>query len=652
MKRSSSLLTAPLVHASAVRVRRSFIPAIIWLFVLLLMVSQAFAQARPVLLTDRNNFLDLAPAIEYLSAPVTMDFEEAASERRQEEWRPNTRTTLNLGSEPQGAWVRFRIRKDTHFNQAWLLVFDWPMLDQVDVRIHDEDTNSWSKVLTAGDTVSLSKWPIPARELVFPLDLENSKRVTVYARIRASEHMILPLQLMTEKAFQQDQVWDTLLLGALYGSLLVMLLYNASLFIFTRDKSYLWYVTYLASSLWYVLCLSGHGFVYIWGEWSTISGRFFQLSACTTFLSSAIFVRVFLNVPRYQRLTIINNLVITYWGVATTVALLFPDHIRYLFPDILGFVSCVLALTVTVSIWRKKNPSARYFTIAWLWLILATIYITLCLEGVLPLSRFSYYTQFSGFVFEFLLLSIALAERINRERAQRLISQKIALDASEEVAQKRLQIVHVQEELLKTQRRANEDLERRVLQRTQELETANRKLVQLSNTDPLTKLYNRRHLDEIFAQQVITAAAQEAYLTIMMLDIDHFKHINDTYGHTIGDECIAALGESLKCLTRRQGEYAARFGGEEFILLFTTLTPSTAPVVAEEVRLMASNLGIQVESHTVQFTVSIGVVCRLARLGQTRVSLSKAADDALYLAKQAGRNQVKVASMEQDDQQI
>ncbi|GGM19520.1 deoxynucleoside kinase [Pseudomonas asuensis] len=642
MKRFNSSITAP----PARRAWRRLL-ALGILLSAVVMVSQAFAQAKSVVLTDHEGSFDLAPSIEYLLTDADIDFEEAASAERQHEWQVNTKTTLNLGSVPHGAWIRFKLRKESRVDETWLLIFNWPMLDRVDLKIQYEDTNTWSEVLTAGDTVPLSSWPVRSRELVFPLALENTTDVTVYAHVRASEHMILPLQLMTEKALQQDQTRDTLLLGSLYGSLLVMLLYNASLFIFTRDKSYLWYVTYLASSLWYVLGLSGHGFLYLWGEWPLISGRFYQLSACTTFLTSALFIRNFLKVHLYPRLIIITNLVITYWVMATVVALFFPDHIRYLFPDILGFVSCLLALSVTVSIWRKNNPSAKYFTIAWLWLILTTIYMTLCLEGVFPLSTFSYYVQFSGFAFEFLLLSIALAERINRERAQRLISQKVALEASEEVAQKRLEIVHVQEELLDMQRRANEDLELRVFQRTQELEMANRKLVHLSNTDSLTQLYNRRYFDEIFVQEAITAAAQGIYLTVMMIDIDHFKRINDTYGHTVGDECIAALGEGLKGLTRRQGEYAARFGGEEFILLYTTLTPCTATAMAENVRLMASSLQVTVKGHSLGFTVSIGVICRLVRSEETRVSFSKAADDALYRAKQAGRNQVAVVNTEE-----
>jgi diguanylate cyclase (GGDEF)-like protein len=182
------------------------------------------------------------------------------------------------------------------------------------------------------------------------------------------------------------------------------------------------------------------------------------------------------------------------------------------------------------------------------------------------------------------------------------------------------------------------NLEDRVLQRTLELLMANTKLEQLATTDPLTGIANRRKMTEQIGAELERARRFGHPLSLLMVDIDHFKRINDTYGHEVGDQAIVAtsklLTESLRAI-----DLAARFGGEEFVVLMPETEEFVAAVAAERLRDAAGTLRVRAEDGTeVALTISIGVTSVLA--ADTPSTLLMRADKALYRAKREGRNRV------------
>jgi diguanylate cyclase len=230
--------------------------------------------------------------------------------------------------------------------------------------------------------------------------------------------------------------------------------------------------------------------------------------------------------------------------------------------------------------------------------------------------------QLGGFLLEFLLLSIALAERINREKSSRMQAQAA---------------------LLSIQEKTNKLLEERVASRTQALEQVNRELVQLSNTDPLTGLNNRRGFEERLHLIIERGRAEGIYIAFLMIDIDYFKRINDAHGHSFGDECLALLGQTLAKFTRRDSEFAARIGGEEFAAALYGVHADNALAVAEQIRAEIAELVVSDTTSMVRFTVSIGVAAWVPGCSDSKITFAKAADEALYLAKARGRNQVCLA---------
>lgn len=198
------------------------------------------------------------------------------------------------------------------------------------------------------------------------------------------------------------------------------------------------------------------------------------------------------------------------------------------------------------------------------------------------------------------------------------------------------------EQLLAKYQEISEALEERVKERTQELELVNRQLQQLSRTDGLTGLANRRYFEEILEREWATALRSELCLTIIMLDIDHFKDFNDRYGHQAGDQCLRDVSRALESHLRRGDDLAARYGGEEFIAILQDTGPERAMAVAENLRHAVSDLAIEHQDSPWQrITVSVGLAIR--EPGDDTLDsfgLIRNADNALYKSKQDGRNRV------------
>ena len=164
--------------------------------------------------------------------------------------------------------------------------------------------------------------------------------------------------------------------------------------------------------------------------------------------------------------------------------------------------------------------------------------------------------------------------------------------------------------------------------------------VMLASTDPMTKLYNRRYFSRIAQHALALAKREVESLSVIMLDIDHFKHINDTNGHQVGDQVIILLAETITAHLRKS-DFAARFGGEEFVILLPSTSLSNAQSMAEKLRKEVETLTLKLAEGTeVHFTISLGV-STVEIMTETSVEPAlKRADDAMYLAKEAGRNRV------------
>ena len=230
-----------------------------------------------------------------------------------------------------------------------------------------------------------------------------------------------------------------------------------------------------------------------------------------------------------------------------------------------------------------------------------------------------------GSVIEMVLLSYALADRFNR----------------------------LKNENIKVQEEASATLEINVAQRTRELadtlvklENANSRLEASVLRDPLTNIYNRRHFNFVLDETLAEAKASQTPLSLLMIDIDHFKNINDTRGHLMGDDVIISVAKTLEACCAGSASIPARFGGEEFVILLPDFSQQEAYEVAEKIRLSVQGLDFNENagSQSLNVTVSIGVSSFVGDINShdTALKLIDRADQALYSAKASGRNQCQL----------
>ncbi|MFI0473729.1 diguanylate cyclase domain-containing protein [Halomonas sp. HMF6819] len=560
----------------------------------------------------------LTDELEYRVDTDAHRFFDAADAARAATWHRNQKPTLNLGSEPNGAWVRFRVDNTTSAPLQRLLLIGWNY-NLVEAWVLDRTSGQWSPSVRTGNFVEPARRDVASPLLALPITLPSGQ-ADVYLRLETQLPLILPLRMVDLKTFNREALYDYLSMGAFFGAMLVMMLYSASLFVFIRDSSYIYYCCYLAAATLYVGSTYNYGSYFFWFEWKWLNARVGFLSVGLTFLAAGLFERQFLNIKREGAWLLgAANLLILYWFCVVLAALLFPNHVHELFIEEAGALSCVVALAVAFIVWQRGNVSAGYYFIAWTCLMTSTFFLVLATGGVIPMNTSIRSAQLLGFILEFLLLSIALAERISREKASRLEAQNA---------------------LLAVQEQNNKVLEKQVALRTRQLEKANRELLKLSSTDPLTQLDNRRGFEEKFIGALQRSLEKSAPLAFVMIDIDHFKAINDTHGHNVGDECLARVGKTLGSYCQGDATFAGRLGGEEFAIVFDDLSIAKAEAMAERIRTAIADLTVATAREEIQLTVSIGVATGLAHIDDRMPAFAEAADKALYQAKKQGRNRV------------
>ncbi len=172
------------------------------------------------------------------------------------------------------------------------------------------------------------------------------------------------------------------------------------------------------------------------------------------------------------------------------------------------------------------------------------------------------------------------------------------------------------------------------------LKLKTREIEKISRVDMLTGLYNRRYFDEIFNIQWKAAVRGSTLFTIIIADIDHFKIVNDTYGHLAGDAYLEKISGVFSDIFQRDTDFVARYGGEEFVFLLQNRDKEDTIELAEKIRAKIEKMTLIHYNHKIQATLSLGISSCTPQPDDNREHLFKKADNALYRAKNNGRNQV------------
>lgn len=593
----------------------SLFPKLSWpLLAVLFCLYSATGLASPFWTSVTQGKIELGDGIEYLEDPggkLTL-----AQVQQRNDWDINHDSTFSKGYNASAWWLKFTIHNAERHNN-WLLEIAYPVLDHIQLYVLSEDGRRQEFVM--GDKQPFWSRPLQHHNFLVPLNLPETGNAVLYLRVQTTSSVQVPLNLWDEQAFHTLQIGPTIMHGIYYGGLLIIALYNLLIYFVLGERAYLYYVSYIVCLGLFVSGLHGWSFMFLWPnatQWNDQSILVF-LAGCLLF--AVLFTRRFLAGEKpfqpWANWLFFLYIVICLLAMVGVFVASYTLVISILVPATIA--SCLLGLVVGIVACFEGRASAPYYTLAWTMLFIGGIVIALNKANVLPSNIFTEYALLIGSLLEVLLLSFALAERINQERSLRIEAQTMALV---------------------TQKQANEALEEKVAERTLELEQANRKLQELSDTDQLTGLKNRRYLNQFLEDEFSRSSRYSHSIAILMIDIDHFKSVNDNYGHLSGDRCLKAVAEQIRLSNREPTDLVARYGGEEFCFVLPETDSQGARVVAERILQQVENTVVTLKNGSLRVTCSIGLYAAVPESAKDVNLFIDRADEALYHSKQNGRN--------------
>lgn len=546
-------------------------------------------------------------------------------------WQQNDSDSFSHGYTKANWWLRFTVGNASGQTSRLLVELAYPVLDDVEVWVLGSD-QTLKAHYRLGDKQLFHSRPLQHRFFLVPLELPPAGEHTVVLRLKTTSSMQAPLTLWDERDYHEQDQRVLLAEGLFFGGMGLMVLYSIFVFIALRDRVYFYYVMFVFSMLGFLGSLKGLSFQFLWPRATEWNDRVLIVSLASLIAFGGLFTLRFLRIreflPRLYRPTI--GLVLLA-GLTVVLAFFLGYGVLMQPLIIISALSCLVLLVVGAWRWHQGDRSARFYSIAWGSMLLGGVVLALNKFQLLPLNFLTENAMQMGVAAEVILLSLAIVDRINEDRRLRFQAQQDML-ASERRANE------AQYKALVAEREANELLEHRVHERTEALQIANRKLEELSTSDQLTGLRNRRYLDRALQEECCRCQRYQHPLAVLLLDIDHFKRFNDEFGHDVGDECLRRVGAVLAMEMRTPIDHVARYGGEEFCVVMPETELEGARVVAERIRAAVEAMSFMVGDRVVPVTVSVGVASMVPPDEDYSREILKKADVMLYEAKAAGRN--------------
>lgn len=620
-----------------------------------LLVWQARAVADTQMADTQVADIQVDGAFTQASLGTHWRFYEDASLRRDlddlpapEQWSVSTQSVPNLGFSDSAFWFRTRISSTLLWRQMLYLQIANPTLSEVDVYwIPEHEPTRWYQ---AGLRYPFSSRVIPHRLLLFPLQLPAKGVGELIVRVRSQASVQVPATLLMPAALMSVQEETALWIGVALGVPAIMLCYNLLLFWMVRERNYLYFTLHALTILLFLLVWQGFSAQYFLPE--NIHWRSHELAV--TALLATFFSNLFsenylgLRRRRFFLLTIYRSIRFLC-GALLLVLWFLPEGVSNVIAMLLASASAVCVSMAVVASFRSGGRTVRIFCVAWMILVVGVILLALSKMGFVAAEPLTEQGLLAAVALEVSMIAYALADRLNAERYLKLHAQETALRHAEREKVARLHALAEEREAqraladaVELQRTLHQSLEQQVQERTQALELAHQRLLALYDEDPLTGLKNRRYFSERLTEECKRARQLQQSMAVLLIDMDHFKQINDTWGHLLGDQCIRHLAGILAACFNRAGDCVARYGGEEFAVLMSHCDTGTGQWVAENLRHKVEQMPALTAEASIPLRVSIGVAIFVADEKHDVDQYLQLADEALYHAKSSGRNCVNL----------
>ena len=510
--------------------------------------------------------------------------QQAFAAYKQGAFTQNIHNKVSLGFTQSTIWAVLPIENITDGPLQRVIKIDNAWLDNVELYFFT--AGALVNQVSIGDNVPFTrrmrKERMPSVAHQFPVGTSH-----VLFRFNSEDPLTIPIYIGSEKAMASAFAANAYFYGALYGGLLILLIYNLALYFYLRELRYLLYPTYLFAFTAFNFTYTGHGFWLVWSDsvsmqqWLMPSLMFCYIFSAVMFTIGFLNTRTFLPSLFAYRHRIYVSLIV----IAGLIFLLGDRSLIIMIQLIMLTSLSVWMLLVGYMAYKNNDPLAKFFVPA---IIMGTGGATIssfATWGVIPYSQWAFRGIEVGMLLEMSLLSISLGFNFKLAQEARKSAESNALH------------------------------------------------------DPLTNLYNRRAFSKLVQPSWELGKRNNSPMSIMLMDLDWFKRINDQFGHAAGDLVLEGVAKEIKSRIR-ESDLALRWGGEEFLIFLPNTDSNQAKQLAKDLRAQIEKINI---NKIGSVTISIGVVSTPPE----QITLDKLitlADDALYSAKEKGRNTVVVTS--------
>lgn len=535
------------------------------------------------------------------------------------EWTPSQGHELVFSQTRSVYWVRLNIQNNGRERRLWYLNLHYPLLDEVTFWRGNQPGDA----LVTGDQHHFGSRIVDYRYFLLPITLDSGETRSITIRVHSSGALNIPLKLESPEEVIAESNHLAMTHGLFYGAILVLAIFNLLLFFSSGTTYYFFNALYMVAMGLFLFAMGGFANQYFWPENPQLANLSIPLTLMLCALAMTFFGRSFLEIAKHTRADKILKAILWICAGLTGLTLVIPYSQAILINTALGLTIIFILSIIAISRWQQGYQPAKWYVLAW---------------AIMAAGAAVYAAAAFGYLADFLaqesLMQIAIGGQVillNYAMVQRwrLLNDK----------------------LLEVEQKARNDLEYKVHERTaqlrstmRELENANRKLAALSLNDPLTGLYNRRHMDNILPELCAEARRTGQPLAVALLDADHFKTVNDTWGHGFGDTWLQLIADILTRHATRPRDITVRFGGEEFALLLPSTNLEGAQKVCDAILedLRASSIEAP-DGAKAHLTLSAGIA--ILQPNEDQQEFFERADSALYKAKALGRNQSMIADI-------
>ncbi len=436
----------------------------------LLMLRLGLAQITSIKDLSQEYSLDTRMSI-FIDSSRQTGFEDIQKEEFQKKFLPNTKENPAFGYFKYNIWVKVSIKNDSPSERDWVLKYDWVLLDTI--YVYQKVNNAW-KYDRMGLGVRFDERPMPYIITGVPIVLPKDSVSTFYVHITSRKPTAINLSVLQKDVFTSEQYYRNLMYGLYFGSLLVMMLYNIFIWIFLKDKSYLYYIFTIFCTISIFSTVSGYSGRYLWPDYPEINLYYGKIMMCGIVIGTSLFTNSFLdtrkNAPVFLYLFRLS-MALAVLGIIFIFAYKSATQFEN---DLLKFHTLLL-LSSGIWIWSRGQKVARFYVLAWVSYFVGGIGITYSNTGHLPINFFTRHGVEIGSVLEVVLLSLALSDRY-----------RIFKKEKEEAI----------EELLRIEKQTTEELEEKVRIRTQEQAETNEELKQANEELNITiEVVNKQKID-------------------------------------------------------------------------------------------------------------------------------------------------------------